>query len=70
MSPVFLYARNAEELAALSPAFADELEELRKAFRELAHTPSDSFVALVLRFAFSGPTSVRSRRSIERVRLL
>jgi molybdopterin/thiamine biosynthesis adenylyltransferase len=70
MSPVFLYARNADELAALSPAFADELENLRKAFRELAHTPADSFVALVLRFAFSGPTSVRSRRSIERVRLL
>lgn len=70
MSPVFLYARNADELAGLSPSFADELEELKKAFRELARTPPDSFVALVLRFAFSGPTSVRSRRSIERVRLL
>jgi molybdopterin/thiamine biosynthesis adenylyltransferase len=70
ISPVFLYARDADELAGLSPAFADELENLRKAFRELAHTPSGSFVALVLRLAFSGPTSVRSRRSIERVRLL
>jgi molybdopterin/thiamine biosynthesis adenylyltransferase len=70
ISPVFLYAHNAGELAGLSPAFADELENLRTAFRKLAHTRSDNFVALVLRLAFGGPTSVRSRRSIERVRLL
>jgi hypothetical protein len=70
ISPVFLYARNVDELAGLSASFAGELEELMKAFRRLVHTPPDSFVALVLRLAFSGPTSVRSRRSIERVRLL
>jgi molybdopterin/thiamine biosynthesis adenylyltransferase len=70
ISPVFLYARNVDELAGLSASFAGELEELMKAFRRLVHTPPDSLVALVLRLAFSGPTSVRSRRSIERVRLL
>jgi len=70
MSPVFLYARNADELAALSPSFAEELDLLKKRFEEVAGIPPDSFVALALRFAFSGPTSVRSRRSIQRVRLL
>jgi molybdopterin/thiamine biosynthesis adenylyltransferase len=70
ISPVFLYARNIDELAEVSGSFADELGELSEAFRRLARTPPDSFVALVLRFTFSGPASVRSRRSIERVRLL
>ena len=70
ISPVFLYARNINELAKVSGSFADELGELSEAFRRLARTPPDSFVALVLRFTFSGPASVRSRRCIERVRLL
>jgi len=39
-------------------------------YRTLDAKLADSFVALVLRLAFSGPTSVRSRRSVERVRLL
>jgi molybdopterin/thiamine biosynthesis adenylyltransferase len=70
ISPVFLYARNVEELAEMSVSFADELGESLKKFRQLAPTPPDSSVALVLRFVFSGPASVRSRRTIERVRLL
>lgn len=69
ISPVFLYARNVDELAEVSMPFAEELDELRRRFRQLARTPRDSSVALVLRFAFAGPASVRSRRSIERVRL-
>jgi hypothetical protein len=70
ISPVFLYARDAAELSEISAAFAGELEQLQKGFRQLARTPLGSLVALVLRFSFSGPASVRSRRSIERVRLL
>jgi hypothetical protein len=70
MSPLFLYAGNRDELAEVSASFADELEELRNQFWQLVQTPPDSFVALVLRFAFSSAASVRSRRSIERVRLL
>ncbi len=70
ISPVFLYARNADELTELSTSFADELGDLQKEFRQLARTPPDSSVALVLRFTFSGPASVRSRRSLDRVNLL
>ncbi|OBI05582.1 hypothetical protein A5679_13285 [Mycobacterium scrofulaceum] len=69
VSPVFLYARDVDELAEVSAPFAEELDELRNRFRQLARTPGDSSVALVLRFAFGGATSVRSRRSVERVRL-
>ncbi|HTX93565.1 MAG TPA: Rv1355c family protein [Mycobacterium sp.] len=70
ISPVFLYARTADEFAQVSASFADELAGLLNGFRQIARTPSGSSVALVLRFTFSGPASVRSRRSIERVRLL
>lgn len=70
ISPVFLYARDVAELSEVSPAFASELEQSQKAFLQLCRTPPGSFVALVLRITFSGPASVRSRRDIERVRLL
>ncbi len=70
ISPVFLYAHNVDELTELSTSFADELGELQKEFRQLACTPPDTFPALVLRFTFSGPPSVRSRRSFDRVSLL
>ncbi len=70
VSPVFLYAHAADELAEVSASFAGELGELLKEFQQLARTPPDSFVALVLRLHFSGAASVRSRRSVERVRLL
>jgi hypothetical protein len=70
MSPVFLYARDAGELAELSMAFADELDDLQQEFRKLFGIPADASPALVLRFAVSDPASVRSRRSLDRVRLL
>lgn len=70
ISPVFLYARDAEDLAELSTSFADELGELQQEFRQLARIPAGNLPILVLRFAVSDPASVRSRRSIGRVRLL
>jgi hypothetical protein len=70
ISPVFLYARDAEDLTELSTSFADELGELQNEFRQLARTPPNSWIALVLRLSFSGPPSVQSRRSLDRVSLL
>ena len=69
-SPVFLYARDAKDLAELSASFADELGDLQQTFRKLVGISADAAPALVLRFAASEPASVRSRRSLERVRLL
>jgi molybdopterin/thiamine biosynthesis adenylyltransferase len=69
-SPVFLYARDPNDLAELSVSFAEELGDLQQEFRKLAGIPADAVPALVLRLAFSKPASVRSRRSLERVRLL
>ena len=70
ISPVFLYARDAEDLTELSSSFAHELRDLQQEFRQLARIPTGNFPVLVLRFAVSGPASVRSRRNIGRVRLL
>jgi molybdopterin/thiamine biosynthesis adenylyltransferase len=70
ISPVFLYARDAEDLAGLSTAFADDLGELQQKFRELVRIPATASPALMLRVAVAAPASVRSRRTIERVRLL
>jgi len=70
ISPVFLYARDAEDLTELSSSFADALRDLQQEFRQLARIPTGNFPVLVLRFAVSGPASVRSRRNIGRVRLL
>jgi molybdopterin/thiamine biosynthesis adenylyltransferase len=70
ISPVFLYARSMAELTELSTSFGDELAELQKEFHQLVRMPPDGFPALVLRFAFSGPASVRSRRSPGRICLL
>ncbi len=70
VSPVFLYARDAVDLDELSGSFAAELGQLQKQLLALAGTPCGESLVLVLRFAAAGPTSVRSRRSIERVRLL
>jgi molybdopterin/thiamine biosynthesis adenylyltransferase len=69
-SPVFLYARNANDLAELSAPFAEELGDLQREFRKLAGIPADAVPALVLRLTVSEPASVRSRRSLDRVRLL
>jgi len=70
ISPVFLYARDAKELTELSTSFADELGDLQQEFRQIVGIPADLSPALVLRFAVSGPASVRSRRSSDRVCLL
>ena len=70
VSPVFLYARDAEDLAELSTPFAAELVKLQQEFRQLTCTPGDHVPVLVLRLAFSGPASVRSRRTLERIRWL
>jgi hypothetical protein len=58
------------ELTELSTSFGDELAELQKEFRQLVRMPPDGFPALVLRFACSGPASVRSRRSPDRVSMV
>ena len=70
ISPVFLYARSMAELTELSTSFGDELAELQKEFRQLVGMPPDRFPALVLRFAFSGPPSVRSSRDPDRVSMV
>lgn len=69
-SPVFLYAQDANDLTELSVSFAEELGDLQQEFRKLACLPADAVPALVLRLTVSEPASVRSRRSLERVRLL
>lgn len=69
-SPVFLYAQDANDLTELSESFAEELGHLQQEFRNLAGIPADSVPALVLRLACSEPASVRSRRSLDRVRML
>ena len=66
ISPVFLYARDADELTELSMSFADELGKLQQEFRQLVGIPAGASPALVLRFAVGGPASVRSRRSLDR----
>jgi hypothetical protein len=70
VSPVFLYARDAEDLTELSVSSDDELGDLQQEFRQLFRIPVDVAPALVLRFAVGGPASVRSRRSLDRICLL
>jgi molybdopterin/thiamine biosynthesis adenylyltransferase len=70
VSPVFLYACDADDLTELSMSFAHDLGDLQREFRQLVRIPADASPALVLRFAVGGPASVRSRRSLGRVRLL
>jgi molybdopterin/thiamine biosynthesis adenylyltransferase len=70
VSPVFLYAHNRAEFDGLSPQFADELTQLQRDFRDLAGVPPEQFPVLVLRFTVGPPTSVPSRRSLDRARVL
>jgi hypothetical protein len=51
-------------------SFAEELGDLQQEFQKLVCIPADAVPALVLRLAVSEPASVRSRRSLDRVRLL
>ncbi len=69
MSPIFLYARDAEDLAGVSRAFAGELGARQREFAQLAGIGPQDGVALVLRFAVSAPGSVRSLRNFDRVNL-
>jgi molybdopterin/thiamine biosynthesis adenylyltransferase len=70
LSPVFLHARSTEELAALSPRFASELNCLQSDFMRLTATdPAKEAIVLVLRFSTAPPPSVLSRRSTSRVHL-
>lgn len=62
VSPAFLYAVDAEDLRRLSPAFSEELADLQYNFRKLAGTEPTEAQALILRFAYAPPPSVRSRR--------
>jgi hypothetical protein len=70
VSPVFLYASDPEDLNEVSLSLADDLSDLQQRFRELLGIPADAVPALVLRFTSSPPASVRSRRSLDHVRLL
>jgi molybdopterin/thiamine biosynthesis adenylyltransferase len=70
VSPVFLYAHNRTEFDGLSTQFADELTQLQRDFRDLAGIPAEQFPVLVLRFTVGPPTSVPSRRSLDRTRVL
>jgi molybdopterin/thiamine biosynthesis adenylyltransferase len=70
VSPVFLYARDAADIATLTTSFTGEMERLQQDFLELSGVSTGESVVLVLRFASVGPASVRSRRSSDRVRLL
>ena len=69
MSPIFLYARGADDLARVSTAFGDQLGALQKEFGQLVGIGSEAGVALVLRLAVSEPASVRSLRDFGRVNL-
>jgi hypothetical protein len=70
VSPVFLYASDADDLTKLSTPFAAELRDLQQEFRQVVRTPAGNVPVLVLRLAVSSPASVRSRRTLDRVRLL
>jgi hypothetical protein len=69
VSPVFLYARTREEFEELSGTFCEELARLQSQFRALVGTEPDANQILVLRLATGGPTSVKSRRDPNRLRL-
>lgn len=62
VSPVFLYAHDERELHELSPAFADELADLQRRFRDLTGTGPEESEALVLRFSIAPRPAMRSRR--------
>ena len=69
ISPIFLYARGVKDLAEVSQAFADELEELQARFEQLAGIVTGDVPVLMLRLAVCEPASVRSRRDSRRIYL-
>ena len=68
LSPVFLHARTAADLAELSSGFADELDQLQSDFIRMVGTDAEEAIVLVLRFTAAPSASVPSRRSTDRVR--
>lgn len=67
IAPVFLYARNHDDLRDLSPTFAPSLHDLQCSLRQLADTGPDESQVLVLRLFNAPRTSVRSRRNRHRI---
>lgn len=67
MSPVFLYARTASELAGLSEQFGDYLGTLRAEFRDLTGVGPDDELVIVLRCTSAAPPELPSRRSPQRL---
>lgn len=61
ISPVFLYARNRQELATLSPDFADELGRLQSELAAVAEL-GDEVPVLMLRMSHDTPAALRSAR--------
>ncbi|GAB2644458.1 Rv1355c family protein [Nocardia goodfellowii] len=62
VSPVYLYARQPDELVAISPDFADTLTSLQGRFLDLLGVPRHEIMALVLRLSYAAAATVRSRR--------
>lgn len=62
VSPVFLYARDADDLHNVSAAFTDTLASVHKRFSALMRVPGHEAVALVLRLSYAPAPTVRSAR--------
>jgi molybdopterin/thiamine biosynthesis adenylyltransferase len=62
MTPLFMYARNRIEVSELSAGFGEELDELRREFRDVLNLDPDEREILLVRLFHSPPASVRSRR--------
>ncbi|MGB8407982.1 MAG: Rv1355c family protein [Mycobacterium sp.] len=69
VSPVFLYARGAADLATLSERFTDELGLLQSEFADLVGAEADESIALILRLTNAEPPSTGSRRSESRIQV-
>ena len=62
MSPVFLYALSAAELASLSPPYATEAADLQSSLRASAGIDDGESIALILRVSHAADVSARSHR--------
>jgi ThiF family len=63
VSPVFLYARNANELAELSSEFREDLRSLQQFFNSVAGIGDNEAPILILRLSYDAPPpAVRSQR--------
>lgn len=62
ISPVFLYARNEQELGGLSAQFLGDLIDLQRKFGEIAELDTERAPVLLLRLSHQPGSSVRSGR--------